>query len=483
MDLSQAAKVFGRLPPIGEPIRILSIDGGGIYGLTAALWLEQMCKNDESFMNGDDIYLFVGCSSGACNAMLLAMEKTPRDAILRGKLRDFWHDGGVFTNSNPLENWLGNKGHVGYYGMNDFMDQLKSYMGDTTLEELPQQVLISTYDWHGRETYPEMRRGHKEVYAHTDALGAWGKLLEQLMPSTFSRSFIESPPEPAERGLETFYEERRVTSNYRHWKPKFFSNMIDPTDDDYLIREIAYAAATPPGFRAIRSGLGDGASFSANPSTHAISTVLRACQLAAAQLWVAGRNGGKPPTDEQLVDQSIEHADLVGELLMRIRMLSIGDGTRQPYYSLRDSNRGLESWGKHASNIWHGNIYPPTHYALQASDEEATKVSSELLGFRYFRMNPPVMDLPTVSAAYYAKYPVIRAQIINNVKSGVQDTRSREAIKKAHEFLDSPFWDGSRDKAPAGRAAEMAAALKALGIEPGSHVTAKKKSNKNSKKV
>ena len=40
--------------------RILSLDGGGIYGLTEALLLKELCRRDQRFLTRGNIFLFAG---------------------------------------------------------------------------------------------------------------------------------------------------------------------------------------------------------------------------------------------------------------------------------------------------------------------------------------------------------------------------------------------------------------------------------------
>ena len=51
---------------LDKRIRVVSIDGGGLYGLTQAIWLRKLCEQDPEFLKPhDDVrYFFAGTSSG-----------------------------------------------------------------------------------------------------------------------------------------------------------------------------------------------------------------------------------------------------------------------------------------------------------------------------------------------------------------------------------------------------------------------------------
>lgn len=470
----------------GAPIRVLSLDGGGIYGLTAALWLRRLCEADTHFLSGKDVDLFVGCSSGACNALLLAMHERPREAVLGGVLERFWAEPGTFSNTNPLGAMLSLTGKAAWFSEADFRNQLGNYMGATRIGELKQKVLISTYDWSGRDSYPDLavddpsprseptanlfrrrlehisRRAQdwretwtalmlaagdpvKTAAAWQKAACAWGQAWEDMLgmghqpdeaedraaPGVESARVGAEPQTRKHRGQRAFDS---ATDAYRHWQPKFFSNLYETAQDNAcLVAEVAYGAATPPGFRALRGGIGDGASFAANPSVHGISAVIQ------HRRWTMFERCEHEHHDalHQL------HGEATATLLGRIRMLSLGDGTRQPYFWDASSNYGFKNWGDTPANPWRGHWYGPASYALQAADEEATEIAWELLGQRYFRLNPGVNDMPTVLAAYYARWPQLRTWLLEHIRASADDRPCRTAIAEALSFLRGKHWQGA----------------------------------------
>ncbi|MEJ2206776.1 MAG: patatin-like phospholipase family protein [Gemmatimonadota bacterium] len=365
--------------------RILSIDGGGIYGYTAALWLREMCERDPDFLAGDSVDVFTGCSSGAVNSLLLASEENPRDAILEGKLEDFWQQPGTFTNSDPVRNLLSYYGLTGWYGERDFLDLLESAFGQKTLGDLPHKVFISCFDWHGL--------GHGPTFGRS-----------AVNPFTFPRGDTGSPD--------------------RCWEPYFFNNFVpewtDNDDRGTRVVDVGYAAATPPGFRAMRGGVGDGASFNANPSADALSALL---------VYARSHAPDKHPDD------------VCAAVLPRTTLLSLGDGSRQPHSWWAAGDFGFMSFSALPTNLRSGALFPPTFYsALQPASENSDHIVRGFLGDRYYRLNPGVMALPTLMAAFVAKWRPCRDWILNHIRAGVRHEDSVKAVEGALEFITAGPW-------------------------------------------
>ena len=199
-----------------ETYRIISMDGGGLYGLFSAIMLRRLCERNEHFFDQSLVYkvsMVAGTSAGALNALLLAREEDPRAFILGGGLERFWEEFGIFENSNPVNYALSYFGLRAWLGSDEFKAVLDKYFGDMTFGELPRhfKVLVLTFEWSGREDVPE--------------------------------------------------EERR-------WTTRYFSNEHE-SDANIRIADVAYGAASPPPFRALTNGLGDAAIYACNPSLNA----------------------------------------------------------------------------------------------------------------------------------------------------------------------------------------------------------------------
>lgn len=373
--------------PAPSRIRILSIDGGGIYGLAGAIWLRRLCEREPLFLGGKDVQLFAGTSSGAINSLLLARHAEPRKAVLDGALERFWSDPRPFQNTDPLLSMASFMGGTGWFSGKDFLAHLRDTFGDMRLGDLPQEVLISTFNWRGSEK-----------------------------------------PTPTRAGQAT-----------RHWKPKFFSNsLIDDPDNDAKVADIAYAAAAPPNLRPIYGGLGDGASFSASPVVEAVAVIVRHCHLVsvggATELHVHRRRA------ELMKDPETFN---VGAVLDRVAVLSIGSGQRLPWLAGDgEINAGL-NFAQLPANPMEGAIWGTSTYALDASTEAAEFVVKQLVGRdRALRLNPGVLRVPTVMAAMIARFPMWWQWLLSTIRDGAGGQASSPAIAETLRFLRTPQgWD------------------------------------------
>lgn len=393
--------------------RVLAIDGGGIYGLTSARWLRRLCEQEPSFLSGEDVHLFAGCSSGAVNSLLLAKHEKPREAVLSGELEDFWHDPGTFTNSNPTGQMLSWLELSGWFGEKDFLDLLVRHFGDRTLGDLKQRVLISTFNWGGAPpVFPPLEEAREKVNSAA-APPSFATLFQELAKGFFPQQGAKVPTEA------------QIAGDRRRWHPEMFSNAEGSPQRRFRVADIAYGAATPPGFRALRGGIGDGASFSASPSVDAIAHL-----VAEERRQSAGDRAA--------------HRAIVHDVLDSISLLSLGDGTYSPYHFLPNNNLGFSTWDKVPTNPALGAIWGPSSYSLQPADQEATLIASELLGADFFRLNAPIMDVPTVVAAYIARWPSYRKWLLQHIEQATKTELSEAGVADALRFLRSEEWLAER---------------------------------------
>ncbi len=367
-------------------IRILSIDGGGIYGLASAIWLRRLCETNPRFLAGDDVSLFAGTSSGAINSLLLARHDKPRDALIGGELERFWRDARPFQNNDPFSATASFWGVTGWFSGTDFLSLLRDTFGELKLGDLKHDVLISTFSWQGSEHVPKTRAGQ----------------------------------------------------GTRHWKPKFFANTnVEDPDCEAKVVDLAYAAAAPPSLRPIYGGFGDGATFSGSPVVAAIAQVVKH--------WRLDNTQGVPTLqilrDRRALADAVETVR-VGDVLDRIAVLSLGSGQQLPAMGQGDVNAGL-LFSQLPTNPKTGDYWPTGAYALDASTEEAEFVAKQLLGReRALRLNPPVLHVPTVMAAMLSRFEPIWKQILQHIQEGAGGEPSSLAITNTAAYLHAPGgWD------------------------------------------
>ncbi|HEY8208102.1 MAG TPA: patatin-like phospholipase family protein [Myxococcaceae bacterium] len=375
-------------------LRILSIDGAGLYGLTAAIWLRRLCEAEPTFLDGTDVHLFAGTSSGAVNCLLLARHQRPRDALLAGELEKFWKQPGIFANSSKLSSVASMFGISGWFSSKDFMGPLEAAFGDLKLCDLKQKVFISTFSWMGSEKPAETRAGQYT----------------------------------------------------RHWKPKFWANP-DREDPDGRSRvvDVAYAAAAPPVFRPIYLGFSDGAQFNANPSVEAVASVLNFLEMTVQ------KDGQKVlvPRERDTDEAAVRSDGKAGGLLDHIAVLSMGSGQQLPALGIGTINAGM-LFSLIPTNFSTGDFWPTATYSLDAPTESAEFVLKRLLGTsRALRLNPPVMHVPTVMAALLARLPLWRDWLISHIESGTKSAPSDAAIAATLEWIHTPgCWDASAPDLP-----------------------------------
>jgi len=193
-------------------LHILSMDGGGIFGLFTALMIKDIVEQKPDFLSSKHSYLFAGTSAGAINALLLAKYENPTTGI--DDMLAFWKEPDVYNNSDPLQCWLSGLGWAAWYGTQDMLSVLNRYFGKRKLGELHHKVLITTWSWRGSEKFP---------------------------------------PE------------------LRYWRPKLFYNFPDDeADREVRITEAAFAAGAPGNLRIIFQGRQDGGWVAPNPSMCAV---------------------------------------------------------------------------------------------------------------------------------------------------------------------------------------------------------------------
>ncbi len=200
------------------PLRILSMDGGGIYGLFTVLMLKDLCKKDKNFLKGDDVHLFAGTSAGALIALALAGAENPRDIIMSGLLEKFFNDSRLYGKGQRPGNAItGLLGITSWACARGVEELFKEYYGNTRMGDLKHKVLISAFDLHGNPEHGDQQK--------------WESV--------------------------TYYNFPRTEDNRR-----------------LEVWRVAYGAAAPVMWRPIINGISDGGIFANSPTIHTIAKIL-----------------------------------------------------------------------------------------------------------------------------------------------------------------------------------------------------------------
>ena len=393
--------------------RILSLDGGGLYGLTSALWLRQLCEQDPKFLRAGSVQLFAGCSAGALNSLLLAREREPREFVLAGGLENFWRQPGTFSNTNPVTAFWSLFQVTAWFGTADFLQLLQTQFGDMTLGDLPNRVLITTFNWTGE------RNPHGTV---PPPMGC--PPLDPWNPWPWNPAGVLAAG----------------ASGSHWWRPKFFKNFPGKEPDRRSrIVDVAYAATSPPGMRAILDGLGDGGTFNACPCADAVAAVVA----------------------EERDQEHWDNNRPVGDLLQRLHLLSLGVGAKRSAYWLRSFDFSYLQFGLVPTNPLAANWYPPAvSVGLDGPTEEAIYISRQLLGPNFHRLNPGLLEVPTLAACIWARFPQVRESLIQQIYAAVQTPDSRQAVRDALDFLQSGWHQKDYHEADNKSAVELGGSAK-----------------------
>lgn len=374
----------GEAPGAGL-IKILSIDGGGLYGLMSALLLQDLDASlgSDKGLFLPEVDLFTGISAGAVISLLLAKHRNPIDGLVEAV--DFFKEPiGMFSNMNPLAAALSLFGVGGWVGSCDFQYQLARHFGDMTLGQLEHLVLISTFSWTGAK--------------HLD----------------FGPAQDKYPPYFWESTLPSFTP--ATASSDRSWRPKFFTNYhhegVSDPDIHYRVADVAYGAASPAGLRAIRGGIADAGTFAGNPAVEAISYTVQALRQASPEL----RKGGAWLDD--------------------IACLSVGNGGAYSSYWLRNQNYGPLRFSLSRTNPPQGNYFATaTSSSFAGSFEDVNYMAHALLDKRYYRLDPQVLTLPLAIPTLLARFPSLRSYFTQQIEAANRDPKTIDVVKGARHFI------------------------------------------------
>lgn len=370
-----------------KQLRILSMDGGGVYGMFTDLMLEHLREENPDFLDEDCVQLFAGTSAGSVNACILAMHEKPADGLAQAT--QFWAEADVYDNSDPTKLWFTSlMGYSPYFGTEDYKSVLKRYFGEKTLGDLHHPVIVVTWDWNGEH------------------IGEKGE---------------------------------------RQWAPRLYCNFPDDNPDrNAKLADVAFKAGAPSWFRCIYQGGQDGGLIAPNPALYAVTKMIETLSSAREP----GRAEKLPPGFQPFVEprpgeQSVDHYRFLDSL----SVFSLGVGARQPFLPVSYANWSPAQW---MTGMWnpytHHWVSPMTSIALDGPTDAVDKQCDSLLNIPgrrsgFFRLNPRVLETPVMDALINLRAnPWYLEYIEKQIRAGIQTPVAQQALKKAHLWLNGSGW-------------------------------------------
>lgn len=139
-----------------SPIRILSIDGGGILGIIPLILMQRLASNRANFL--DRTYLFAGTSTGGIIALGLAR------GLFLGRLRELYEKEGARIFTRSLLHRLGLLGPK--YVNGSLGKLLQETFGTATLRELGARVLVPSFDLDNENPDPHQRHWKPKIFSN-----------------------------------------------------------------------------------------------------------------------------------------------------------------------------------------------------------------------------------------------------------------------------------------------------------------------------
>ncbi len=387
-----------------DMFRIMSLDGGGIYGLFTVYMLKQLCQDNPNFLKKGCVNLFAGTSVGALNALLLAKYDNPRDAVLGGEMEDFYANPLLFSNLNPICLMTSKLGMSPSCGTQDYLCFLNHYIGGLTLGDLKQNVLLTTFDWSGGQNAGENR----------------------------------------------------------NWKPKLFEN-FDSSDPDWKqsVVDVAFSCTSPSYLRAIWNGKQDGGFFAPNPSMCAITKVVHDvfdCESehrVLQKLFIDAIKDEFPDMKKIMKEQILDH----------LSVFSVGVGNVIPFLPVDTEEWGMIRWmmgmWNPMMNKW---VMPMLYYQFDPSMEDTNYQARQLLNrsyvidldeylknpktyttekqhVGYHRLSPQVLRMSlTLANILVINNPVITYFIRNEIHRAACSDKSAKEVKETEKWLEDENW-------------------------------------------
>lgn len=143
---------------MGAPLRILSVDGGGIRGLIPALVLARLEEllvrhpgTPADARLSDYFHLFAGTSTGS----LISLALTAPEGVAADRLADFYLEDGPKIFGRGILHAMGSMGGLSGppYESEPLAKALEKRLGDSKISQAKRDLLVTAYDMTAREPF------------------------------------------------------------------------------------------------------------------------------------------------------------------------------------------------------------------------------------------------------------------------------------------------------------------------------------------
>lgn len=185
------------------PLRILSVDGGGIRGLIPALVLARLEERLGSATGGkarlgDYFHLFAGTSTGG----LISLALTAPTGVAAADLAVFYVEDGPKIFKRGIFDAIGDVGGLArpLYGPEPLARALKARLGDSRLSQAKRDLLVTAYDMTERQPFFFKRWRARESADRDHSIVDVG-LATSAAPTYFPSHGVRVPGDPAPHAL------------------------------------------------------------------------------------------------------------------------------------------------------------------------------------------------------------------------------------------------------------------------------------------
>lgn len=503
--------------------RLLSLDGGGIYGLFTVHALRKLCEDHPDFLSKDNVHVFAGTSAGALISLLLAKEESPRDALLSGEIEAFFKHPLLHENNEPLTAITSLMGLTSWCSGPGMERLLKEHLGDLTLKDLPHKVLIMTFDitqgnpsaieigqeaWNAKVFHNFYTKGHSldtsaafvaygaacpvtyrpvkqgitdgGIFAMSPSLAGFSQLMAIATtkadifktylngigfyldsgkidenPHTIISENMGTEGAKIDEALERY---RKHLEHVRETLLRMERNfLLSKEECTSLVAQLDEGLFDPKSPKSFLKRL----YFSIQAECRIIDILTEVIYDPLSDRDRSGHDWSLPPVTEENLDPlrdairsafwkrlaeplntAAQFADRYLDVFRDIEVFSLGVGTKEPTYFLRNFDFGGLTMNMFPTNLLNQFLFPPSAYMLYSPETYATDyIANNLLANNYIRCDPEVLGWPVppvVIGLFLTRFSPWR----NFIVKGIEDAMPAAAadLARCAEWLKDHGW-------------------------------------------